>query len=213
LLTQWGFFIGKFTVWIDHHINPDGFQEKETLMDIEEMKVALAASNKALEDLKATGNDDEARKRLTHLESENKDLIAARDKAKERAREAEEKKLTDNQEFKTLADTRLTELDALKVEQANAVEKLTAYETREEARLVKLIEAVPEAQRPLIKDSFSLADRLELAESLAQTKPNPPTPRLPGEGGGKLTITRQTFDALSPADKSKHVASGGAIHD
>ena len=161
-------------------------------MDIEAYKKEneeIKAKLKAIEDSKATAPDDEARKRLTHLESENKGLIEARDKAKAKARELEEKKLTDNQEFKTLADTRLTELEALKVEQANAVEKLTAYETREEARLVKLIEAVPEAQRPLIKDSFSLSDRLELAESLAQIKPSPPNPRFPGEGPGDIPKT------------------------
>lgn len=161
-------------------------------MDIEAYKKEneeIKAKLKAIEDSKATGPDDEARKRLTHLESENKELIEARDKAKAKARELEEKKLTDNQEFKTLAEQRQAELDALKVEQANAVEKLTAYETREEARLVKLIEAVPEAQRPLIKDSFSLSDRLELAESLAQIKPSPPNPRFPGEGPGDIPKT------------------------
>jgi len=161
-------------------------------MDIEAYKKEneeIKAKLKAIEDSKATGPDDEARKRLTHLESENKELIEARDKAKAKARELEEKKLTDNQEFKTLAEQRQAELDALKVEQANAVEKLTAYETREEARLVKLIEAVPEAQRPLIKDSFSLSDRLEIAESLAQIKPSTPNPRFPGEGPGDIPKT------------------------
>ena len=161
-------------------------------MDIEAYKKEneeIKAKLKAIEDSKATAPDDEARKRLTHLESENKELIEARDKAKAKARELEEKKLTDNQEFKTLAEQRQAELDALMLEQTKASERLSLYEKRDEARLAKLIESVPESHRPLIKDSFSLSDRLELAESLAQIKPSPPNPRFPGEGPGDIPKT------------------------
>ena len=170
-------------------LNLYGFRENRSCrMTLEE----LEAKNKELQaalDKAGSGLDDEARKRLSHLESENKDLIGARDKAKAKAREAEDQKLVDNQEFKTLAETRQAELDALTTEQTKLNERLGLYEARDTARLEKLIEQVPEAQRPLIKDSFPLADRIELAESLAQIKPNAPNPRLPGEGSGDQPMT------------------------
>lgn len=158
-------------------------------MTLEEMQAELDKTKKALEEAQAAGEDDEVRKRLEHLESENKELIAARDKAKQKAREIEEKKLLENEEFKTLAEKRQAELDALIAEQTKANERLSLYEKRDEQRLEKLIEAVPEAQRTLIKESFSLSDRIELAESLAQIKPQPPGARLPGEGGTEKPMT------------------------
>lgn len=119
--------------------------------------------------------------RLAALESEHKELIAQRDKAKQKAKEAEEAKLAENQEFKTLAERRQAELDALAKEKAELEAEREGYRARDEARLKVLMEQVPESMRKLVKDNFSLSDRLELAESLAVTKPAAPGTRLPGD--------------------------------
>ena len=152
-----------------------------TLEDLEKQNTELKAT---LEKAGKSDLDEESRKRLDHLESENKELIAARDKAKQKAREAEESKLLKNEEYKTLAEQRQTELDALIAKQEQYQTTLSTYEERDKKRLAELVEKVPEKLRPLIKESFPLPDRLELAESLAQTENKPPLTRLAGEGGG-----------------------------
>lgn len=157
-------------------------------MDIEEAKKKIEELQAAL-DKASKGSDNDVSKDLERLAAENKELIAARDKAKQKAREAEEAKLLENEEFKTLAEQRQAALDALESEKAKMEENLTVYQQRDEARLAKLMESVPEDKRPLIKDSFSLPDRLELAESFAQTNQSPPKPRLPGEGGKDQPLT------------------------
>jgi len=154
-------------------------------MTLEELEKQNAELQKALDEAKKStgGLDEEERKRLEHLAAENKELIAARDKAKQKAREIEEAKLLENEEFKTLAEKRQAELEALIAKQEQYQTTLQTYEERDKKRLEALVEKVPEKLRPLIKESFPLPDRLELAESLAQTEQKPPGTRLPGEGG------------------------------
>ena len=180
-------------------------------MTIEE----LEAKNKELQDAldkAGSGLDDEARKRLEHLESENKDLIGARDKAKAKVKEVEEKKLLDNQEFKTLAETRQTELDALTTERDKMAVKIGIYEKRDEERLVKLLESVPDQFKGIITDDLPISKRLEMAETFAAQKVIPPGTRLPGEGNeftGKNPFKKETLNLTEQArllreDKTKY---------
>ena len=74
-----------------------------TIEELEKQVRDLQEQNKTLADAKGGGMDDEQRKRLNFLEADHKTLIAARDKAKEEARKAEEEKLLENEECKTLA--------------------------------------------------------------------------------------------------------------
>ena len=182
-------------------------------MDIEELKAENKKLNAALEKAGKPELDNDSRKRLNHLESENKELIASRDKAKQKNRDAEEAELIKNAEFKTLAETKQAQIVSMTADHAKLTEQIAGYTERDSARLKTLMESVPEAQRGLIKDSFSLPDRLDLAEAFAQTKTVPPQTRLPGEGGNANSITRQSFDALSPVEKGKHITGGGIVHD
>ena len=73
---------------------------------------------------------DEVKKqldRLAHLEKENKDLIASRDKAKEAKRKEEEEKLKQQGELQKLLDAKEIELTQLKTK-ADAFEELPTTE-------------------------------------------------------------------------------------
>ena len=77
--------------------------------------------------------DDETKaklERLAHLEKENKDLISARDKAKEAKRKEEEDKLKQQGEYKELLNAKEKENEALKVK-ADAFEQLRTSEIEE----------------------------------------------------------------------------------
>lgn len=65
--------------------------------------------------------------RLAHLEKENKDLIASRDKAKEAKRKEEEDKLKQQGELQKLLDAKEKELESVKVK-ADAFESLRQSE-------------------------------------------------------------------------------------
>jgi len=73
--------------------------------------------------------------RLEHLEKENKDLISARDKAKEAKRKEEEDKLKQKGEYKELLDASEKEKEALKVK-ADAFEQLRTSEIEEAKKLL-----------------------------------------------------------------------------
>ena len=76
---------------------------------------------------------DEVKKqldRLAHLEKENKDLIASRDKAKEAKRKEEEDKLKQQGELQKLLDAKELELTQLKTK-ADAFEELRTTEIDE----------------------------------------------------------------------------------
>ena len=73
--------------------------------------------------------------RLAHLEKENKDLISARDKAKESKRKEEEEKLKQQGEYKELLDAKEKENEALKVK-ADAFEQLRTSEIEESKKLL-----------------------------------------------------------------------------
>ena len=150
---------------------------------VEELEAKNAELMKALEDSKATGTDDEQRKRLEFLEGEHKTLISARDKAKEEKRLADEKHLTDQGEYKTLAEQRQADIDKLTCSSTKLAEQLAGYTKRDEERLAKLITTVPDNYKGLITDDLPLSKRLEMAETFQTIKPQPPGTRLPGEGG------------------------------
>lgn len=68
--------------------------------------------------------------RLAHLEKENKELIASRDKAKEAKRKEEEDKLKQQGELQKLLDAKEKELESIKVK-ADAFEQLRQAEIEE----------------------------------------------------------------------------------
>lgn len=150
----------------------------------EELQAKLADAGKA-------NADDETRKRLQHLEDENKQLIEARDKAKQARREAEEAALAEQGQFKEIAEQRQKELEALqkKVEESNGV--LDKYRQRDESELAVLMEKVPEALRDSLDDSIPLAKRLDLARKLVAEKP--PGPGARPAGDPQLTTLEESY--------------------
>jgi len=73
--------------------------------------------------------------RLAHLEKENKDLISARDKAKESKRKEEEEKLKQQGEYKELLDAKEKELADVRIK-ADAFEQLRTSEIEESKKLL-----------------------------------------------------------------------------
>jgi len=171
----------------------------------EEMKTQLAEAQKGSGD-----SSDE----LTRLREERAELIAGRDKAKQKAREAEEAKLAEQGEFKTLAEQKAAEAEALKVKLEELNGTISSYTERDEAKLQTLLADVPENLKGLIeKSSAPLAERLELAEQLMVTKEKGPGVRLPGDKGTANTINRQTFEGMGAFEKSEFCKSGGKVTD
>ena len=149
----------------------------------EELQAELEAANARLQELSASGDlTKEQKERLAHLESENKELIAARDKAKEAKRLAEEARLAEQGEYKTLAEQRQEEADKLAkdVEEKNAL--LETYKARDEAEFAALLEQVPDTLKETVSDPIlPLGKRLELAKKLIAEKPAAPAARVAGE--------------------------------
>ena len=156
---------------------------------LEEVQAENAKLQKQLADASKGGSTDDEKKRLEFLEAEHKTLIQARDKAKEEKRLADEKRLNEQGEFKTLAEQRQATIDALTAEQQKAADQLGAYTKRDEDRLTKMLGTVPDNFKALITEDLPLLKRLEMAETFAQTKPTPPGHRPPGEGGEGPTLT------------------------
>ena len=155
-------------------------------MTPEEIQAIAEENAKLKKTLEDTGKKLE---RMDYLEAEFKKSIEQRDKAKEEKRKAEEKRLAENNEFKTLAEQRAAEVEALAAERKALEENLSKYQERDMAKLNTLLEKIPEEKKALIKESFSLADRLDLAESFAEeAKKAAPGYRQPGEGN---VLTRE----------------------
>lgn len=150
-------------------------------MTLEELQAENEKLKTALADAKGGEKDGETRKRLEFLEAEHKQLIEARDKAKEEKRKAEEKRLAEAGEFKTLAEQEKAMREKVEADYAKTVERLTAYEKRAEEKLNTLLEKVPEDKRQLIRPDLDIDYRLQLAESLIVTEQKPPGYRPPGD--------------------------------
>jgi len=146
----------------------------------EEAKKAAEEAEKAEE---TPANDAELRKQLDALAAQNKELIEGRDKAKQRAREAEEAKLAEQGEYKTVSERYKEEKEQLekKLEERDGL--IGTYKERDEAEFAVLLEQVPEAFRDSISDdTLPLAKRLDLAKKLAAAKPGAPGARPAGSG-------------------------------
>jgi hypothetical protein len=180
---------------------------------VEGLQAELKAAQTALDEASKGQMSKEDRDRLTFLEGDNKTLIEARDKAKKERDNAETARLTEQGEFKTLSEQLQVKVDSLSGDITKRDETLAGYQERDKKELDALLPNVPEALRAEVSDeSLPLAKRLTLARALAGTKTKVPGYKEPGEPGSN-SITRQAFDALSPADKSKHISDGGKIHD
>jgi len=174
----------------------------EEIAAIQKKNEELEATIKANAAEAAKGGDDEARKRLAYLEDEHKTLIAARDKAKDEKRLADDAKLAEQGEFKLLAEQKQKELDAFakQIEESNTI--LTGYKVRDEAKLQTLIELIPENLRETVAgNSGTLAEKIDLAEKLATVKPTAPGAR---PGGDTHTATLQ--EEYNQARKDGNVA-------
>jgi small-conductance mechanosensitive channel len=178
--------------------------------EIQEMQEQMEALKTQLADAKkgGDGNSDE----LERLKAERAELIAGRDKAKEKARLAEETKLAENGEFKTLAEQKTAEADKLQQQLEELNGTVNGYVERDEAKFKTLLEKVPESLRETLDDSIPLAKRLELAEKLIAEKPDGPGSRRAGELESNQ-ITRSDFDAKSAAEKSSFIIGGGTVKD
>jgi hypothetical protein len=180
---------------------------------VEGLQEELKAAQTALDEASNGQMSKEDRDRLTFLEGDNKTLIEARDKAKKERDDAETARLTEQGKFKTLSEQLQVKVDTLSGDITKRDETLAGYHERDKKELDALLPNVPEALRAEVSDeSLPLAKRLTLARALAGTKAKVPGYKEPGEPGSN-SITRQAFDALSPADKSKHIKDGGKIHD
>lgn len=143
---------------------------------------------------------------------ENKDLKEQLDTLIAERKTAKEDAAAKQGEFKELYENTSVERDELRTQLDAEKEKNKVYIESEEERFKEILKNVPDNFKDQLSDDIPLKTRIALAEKLAQTKPTAPNPRLPGEGAGNL-ITRQAFDALSPADKSKYIAGGGVVKD
>ena len=163
------------------------------MKEIETLKTQLADA------LKGGGIDSEE---LTRLREEKKELIDGRDKAKEAKRLEEEKRLTDNAEFKTLSEQLTAERDDLTKRLEGLIGKVEEYTKRDEAKLQTLIELIPENLRETVTGlTGSLSERIDLAEKLATVKPTAPNAR-PGGDGHNVTLQ----DEYDTAVKNGNVA-------
>ena len=180
-------------------------------MTPEEIEAMQKSNTELAEKLKAAeaaaGGGDESRKRLDYLEGEHKKLIEARDKAKNDMRLADEKKLTEQGEFKIIADNKQKELDDLTKHLESLTGTIAGYTERDEAKLKTLLELIPENQRDTVaSNSGTLADKIALAEMLAIVKLEGPGAR---NAGPLKTQTLQ--DEYDQAVKDGNVTAQIAI--
>ncbi len=149
---------------------------------VESLQDELTAVKTALEEASNNQPSTVDQDRLTFLEGEHKKLIGDRDKAKDEKRLAEEKRLTEQGEYKTLAEQKQTEVTDLTAQLESLNGNLEAYQQRDAKELEALLPNVPEALREQVSDdSLPLEKRLSLARALADTKQKPPGYRGPGE--------------------------------
>jgi hypothetical protein len=187
-------------------------------MTPEEIKALQEVNEKLMaqvKDLANKGGDDkELRKQLEAVEAERKELIEARDKAKAKAREAEEGALAEQGKYKELYETQGTKLTDLEKQIATSSGIIEGYQVRDKKELDGLVEKLPEALRgTVIDESIPLAKQLELARVLATNgKPDGPGYKGAGEGGENV-ITRDAFEVLGAVERGKFVADGGRVTD
>ena len=181
---------------------------------VESLQEELKAMKTALEEASATPPATTDSDRLAYLEGEHKTLIKARDDAKEAARLAEEAKLTENGEFKTLAETAQAQVADLKLQMEGKDAAIEVYNQRDEAEFKELLEKVPEAMRESISDeSLPLAKRLELAKKLStDTKGTPPAFRGTGEPG-TITLQAEYDAAVESGDMATQLRLKREIHE
>jgi uncharacterized phage infection (PIP) family protein YhgE len=149
---------------------------------IEGLQQQLKDSKTALEKAKEGTLSKEHQDRLSFLEDEQKKLIAARDKAKDDKRKADEKHLLEQGEFKTLAEQRKQELDDMAKGSDELKAKITEYQARDEKELAALTEKVPEEFKDDVADAtLPIETRLSLARKLVGAKEKLAGYRPPGE--------------------------------
>lgn len=170
----------------------------------------LERKNKEMVDriaeLSKGGMDDEARKRLVFLEDDHKKAIDRRDKALKEKKEAEEKRLLEQGEHKTLAEQRAKDLDEAAKNSDELKAKIAAYEARDEEELKALAEKVPEAFKEDLADTTTPLDaRLKLAKKLIGQKVQSAGYRPPGEPPPESLKDR--YDAaVKSGDVSEQIA-------
>ena len=164
-------------------------------MTIEELEAANKDLQAKLAEASKGGLGEEERKRLSYLEDDHKKLIADRDAAKEAKRAAEEKRLAEQGEFKTLAEQRAADLAEATKGTDELKAQLAKYAERDAAERAELIEKVPEHLREDITDTTPLA----LIKKLTLTKDAPAGYRPPGDNAGdkELTSTQRIAKGLA----------------
>lgn len=169
-------------------------------LTIEEVQKQVAELTSQLAEAKKGGGD--SLEELTRLRAEKAELIEGRDKAKQRARDADDAKLAEQGEFKTLSEQLTSERDDLTKQLEGLIGKVEEYTKRDEAKLQTLIELIPENLRETVTGlTGSLAERIDLAEKLATVKPTAPNAR---PGGDAHNVTLQ--DEYNTAVKNGNVA-------
>jgi hypothetical protein len=175
---------------------------------IEEQATALKTAEAG------TGGDDELRKRFESLEAQNKELIEGRDKAKQRARDADDAKLAEQGEFKTLSEQLQAEKKSLEEQLAGQSLVLEGIKERDEAKLKTLIELIPENLRETVAgNSGTLAEKIDLAEKLAEVKtPKGPLVRLPGDMSNQ-TLKEQHAAAVASGDIAAQISLKNKMYE
>ena len=159
---------------------------------------------------------EELVKENAELKNENAERRVAAKEAIEKydaikaAQDAAAKEAAEKQgEFKTLYESASAENEGLKKEAESLQKTIDGYLEQE-------IEKVPEDKRDAIPD-LPAKQKLEWLQKFGHTLLGAKVQPGPGvkQGGEeeKNSITRQAFDALSPAEKDKHLKAGGKIHD
>lgn len=176
-------------------------QLAEQAKQIEELNAKLAEAS--------TGTDDELRTQLESLRNQNKELIEGRDKAKAKARAAEEEKLAKQGEFQTLAEQRAQELAEAKAQLEEREAILNTYKERDEKEFQSLLDKVPESFRESIADeSLALSKRLELARKFVTEKPTGPGAR-PAGSEKASTMAEEIAACTTTAELKKVKAKYG----
>lgn len=171
---------------------------------VESLQEELKTAKTALEEASKGQMSNEDRDRLTFLEGDNKTLIEARDKLKEEKRIAVDKKLIEDGEFKTLAESKALEVEDLTKQLEGLNSKLGSYQERDEKEFKAILETVPEALRDKIPESMTIGERLDLARALSTQKQPPAGYRQPGEPV-PTTLQTQYDEAVKTGNVSERM--------
>jgi len=159
---------------------------------------------------KPEGSTQTISEREAYLESENKKLIAERDAAKKKAREADERILAENNEFKKLFEAAKPELETLR-------QRVSAIDERTKAKLAteeKKLTPEDKTEYDSFISKLSEDDRLEWISARLSSRQSPPSSS-PGSGarptGDGKTVTQENFNGMSPLEKAAFFAGGGKI--